>query len=74
MPEFQDNPQDLYLSVITNIDASIPITLESMPELQEDNAQDLYGSPLKDKCLLSVSPQSLIANEWIYVAPGKADN
>ena len=74
MPEFQDNPQDLYLSVITNIDASIPITLESMPELQEDNAQDLYRSPLKDKCLMSVSPQSLIATEWIYVAPGKADN
>lgn len=74
MPEFQDNPQDLYLSVITNIDASIPITLESMPELQEDNAQDLYRSPLKDKCLMSVSPQSLIANEWIYVAPEKADN
>lgn len=74
MPEFQDNPQDLYLSVITNIDASIPITLESMPELQEDNAQDLYRSPLKDKCLMSVSPQPLIANEWIYVAPGKADN
>ena len=32
------------LVLITNIDASIPIILENMPEYEEDNPQDLHRS------------------------------
>ena len=71
MLEFEeDNPQNLYRAIITNIDASIPIVLENMLELEEDNSQDLYRSPAKETCLISVSPQSLIDNECISIAPG----
>ena len=34
----------------TNIDVSIPIALENMPELEEDNRQDLYRLLAKEKC------------------------
>ena len=72
MPGFEEgNPLDLYRALITNIDASIPIVLENMPELEEDNPQDLFRSPAKETCLISVSPQSLIDNECISIAPGE---
>lgn len=32
----------------TNIDASIPIALENMPELEGDNRQDLYRLLVKE--------------------------
>lgn len=34
----------------TNIDASIPIALEKMPELEEDNREDLYRLLAKETC------------------------
>ena len=34
----------------TNIDASIPIALEKMSELEEDNREDLYRLLAKETC------------------------
>ena len=66
------NEESLSLAdLITDIDASIPIVLYNMPELKEDNLQDLYRSPAKETCLISLSPQSLIDNECISVAAGE---
>ena len=59
------------LDFVTNIDASIPIVLENMPKLEEDNPQDTYRLPAKETCLMSVSPQSSIDNECISIAPGE---
>ena len=57
-----------FLYLITNIDASIPIAIENIPELEEGNPQDLYRSPAKETCLIPLSPQSLVDNECINVS------
>ena len=68
--EINEDPLSL-LDLITNIDAPIPIVLKNMLELEEDNPQDLFRSPAKETCLISVSPQSLMDNECISIAPGE---
>ena len=60
----------LSLSNVTiNLDVSIPIILEDITELEEDNLQDLYRSSAEEICLTSVSPPSLTDNECINTAP-----
>ena len=49
-------------NVIINLDDSIPIILENMPGLEEDNPQDLYTSPVEETYYFLVSPQSFIGN------------
>ena len=66
---------DGFLTVVNfisnNLDAFIFIILEDLPELEKGKPLDFIRRPAKEIYPILVSPQSLINNECINIAPGE---
>ena len=59
--------------LVNQLDIPIPINIEEVFEPEETNDHVVqYKSVAKETCLVSVSPQSQVQNEYINIASGES--